>query len=52
MVYLFLTEKLAIDLTAFLGLVVLVLTGYLGPKEAFLWLRFGRSHHDVGDLHY
>jgi di/tricarboxylate transporter len=35
MVYLFLTEKLPIDLTAFLGLVVLLLVGYLGPKEAF-----------------
>ncbi|MCZ6766821.1 MAG: SLC13 family permease, partial [bacterium] len=35
MVYLFLTEKLPIDLTAFLGLVVLTLTGYLNPSEAF-----------------
>jgi di/tricarboxylate transporter len=35
MVYLFLTEKLPIDLTAFLGLVFIVLTGYVGPKEAF-----------------
>ena len=35
MVYLFLTEKLPIDLTAFLGLVVLTLTGYLDPSEAF-----------------
>ena len=36
MVYLFLTEKLPIDLTAFLGLVFLLLAGYVGPKEAFL----------------
>jgi di/tricarboxylate transporter len=35
MVYLFLTEKLPIDLTAFLGLVFLILAGYLGPDEAF-----------------
>ena len=35
MVYLFLTEKLPIDLTAFLGLVFLLFTGYVGPKEAF-----------------
>jgi di/tricarboxylate transporter len=35
MVYLFLTEKLPIDLTAFLGLAVLLLAGYVGPKEAF-----------------
>ena len=35
MAYLFLTEKLPIDLTAFLGLVVLTLTGYLNPAEAF-----------------
>lgn len=35
MVYLFLTEKLPIELTAFLGLILLVLGGYLGPEEAF-----------------
>jgi di/tricarboxylate transporter len=35
MVYLFLTEKLPVDLTAFLGLVTLVFTGYLTPAEAF-----------------
>lgn len=35
MVYLFLTEKLPIDLTAFLGLVVLLFAGYLKPGEAF-----------------
>jgi di/tricarboxylate transporter len=35
MVYLFLTERLPIDLTAWLGLVILLLTGYIGPKEAF-----------------
>ncbi|MGB3563148.1 MAG: SLC13 family permease, partial [Thermoanaerobaculia bacterium] len=35
MVYLFLTEKLPLDLTAFLGLVILVLGGYLTPPEAF-----------------
>jgi di/tricarboxylate transporter len=35
MVYLFLTEKLPIDLTAFLGLVVLLFTGYLEPAQAF-----------------
>jgi di/tricarboxylate transporter len=35
MVYLFLTEKLPIDLTAFLGLVVLLFAGYLNPREAF-----------------
>jgi di/tricarboxylate transporter len=35
MVYLFLTEKLPVDLTAFLGLVILVLGGYLTPSEAF-----------------
>jgi di/tricarboxylate transporter len=35
MVYLFLTEKLPVDLTAFLGLVILVLGGYLTPAEAF-----------------
>lgn len=35
MVYLFLTEKLPIDLTAFLGLVILVFTGYVTPAQAF-----------------
>jgi len=35
MVYLFLTEKLPIDLTAFLGLVFLLFAGYVGPQEAF-----------------
>lgn len=35
MVFLFLTEKLAVDLTAFLGLIVLVFGRYLTPAEAF-----------------
>ncbi len=35
MVYLFLTEKLPVDLTAFLGLCVLVFAGYVTPSEAF-----------------
>lgn len=35
MVFLFLTEKLPVDLTAFLGLVVLVFMGYVQPDEAF-----------------
>lgn len=35
MVYLFLTEKLPVDLTAFTGLVILVLCGFLEPGEAF-----------------
>ncbi len=35
MVYLFLTEKLPIDLTAFLGLVILLFTGHVEPGEAF-----------------
>ena len=35
MVTLFLTEKLPVDLTAFLGLVVLIFGGYLEPVEAF-----------------
>ncbi len=35
MVYLFLTEKLPVDLTAFLGLMILVFGGYLTPGEAF-----------------
>lgn len=36
MVYLFLTEKLPVDLTAFCGLVILILGGYVRPDEAFL----------------
>lgn len=36
MVYLFLTEKLPVDLTAFLGLVVLVFAGFVDPKDAFV----------------
>ncbi|MDE0643550.1 MAG: SLC13 family permease [bacterium] len=35
MAYLFLTARLPVDLTAFLGLVVLILAGYVGPTEAF-----------------
>ncbi|MDX1643674.1 MAG: SLC13 family permease [Thermoanaerobaculia bacterium] len=35
MVFLFLTEKLPVDLTAFLGLVILIFGGYLTPAEAF-----------------
>ncbi|MDY0005065.1 MAG: SLC13 family permease, partial [Polyangia bacterium] len=35
MVVLFLTEKLPLDLTAFLGLAVLVVAGYVKPEEAF-----------------
>lgn len=35
MVYLFLTEKIPVDLTAFLGLVVLVFAGYVTPAHAF-----------------
>lgn len=35
MVYLFLAERLPVDLTAFLGLVVLVFGGYVTPGEAF-----------------
>ena len=35
MVYLFMTERLPVDLTAFLGLVILVFGGYLTPNEAF-----------------
>ncbi|HUF05605.1 MAG TPA: SLC13 family permease [Aridibacter sp.] len=35
MVYLFLTEKLPIDLTAFIGLVVLIFTGYVTADQAF-----------------
>ncbi|MEO1083684.1 MAG: SLC13 family permease, partial [Acidobacteriota bacterium] len=36
MVYLFLTEKLPVELTAFLGLVVLIFTGYVAPDDAFV----------------
>ena len=35
MSYLFLTAKLPVDLTAFLGLVVLIMGGYVAPEEAF-----------------
>lgn len=35
MVTLFLTEKLPVDLTAFLGLIVLIFAGYVTPEEAF-----------------
>jgi di/tricarboxylate transporter len=35
MVYLFFTEKIPVDLTAFLGLVVLMMMRYLTPDEAF-----------------
>lgn len=35
MVVLFLTEKIPIDLTAFLGLVVLIFTGYITADQAF-----------------
>jgi len=35
MVFFFLTERLPVELTAFAGLVVLALTGYVGPDEAF-----------------
>ncbi len=35
MVTLFLTEKLPVDLTAFLGLSVLIVAGYVRPAEAF-----------------
>ncbi len=35
MVVLFLTEKLPVDLTAFLGLVILIFGGYLSPSQAF-----------------
>ncbi len=36
LVYLFLTEKLPVDLTAFLGLAALIFAGYLEPAEAFV----------------
>jgi di/tricarboxylate transporter len=35
MVYLFMTEKIPVDLTAFSGLVILVFAGYLKPEQAF-----------------
>jgi di/tricarboxylate transporter len=35
MVYLFMTEKLPVELTAFIGLLVLVFTGYVPVTEAF-----------------
>ncbi|NNE44086.1 MAG: SLC13 family permease, partial [Gemmatimonadetes bacterium] len=35
MAYFFFTEKLPIDLTAFLGLAVLILAGFVTPSEAF-----------------
>ena len=35
MVFFFLTERLPVELTAFAGLAVLALTGYVGPTEAF-----------------
>lgn len=35
LVYLFMTEKLPVDLTAFLGLVVLVFAGFIRPVDAF-----------------
>lgn len=36
MVYLFLTEKLSVELTAFAGLVILVFAGYVPADEAFV----------------
>ena len=36
MVYLFLTEKLPVELTAFIGLVVLVFVGFVEPEHAFV----------------
>jgi len=36
MVFYFLTEKLPVELTAFAGLAVLALSGYVEPSEAFL----------------
>ncbi|HSR54300.1 MAG TPA: SLC13 family permease [Acidobacteriota bacterium] len=35
MAYLFFTEKLPVDLTAFIGLAILVLGGFLAPEEAY-----------------
>ena len=36
MVYFFMTEKLPVELTAFVGLVVLIFTGYVAPEDAFV----------------
>jgi len=36
MAFFFFTEKLPVDLTAFIGLSVLILAGFVTPKEAFL----------------
>ncbi len=36
MVTLFMTEKLPVDLTAFLGLVILVFAGFVDPQDAFV----------------
>jgi di/tricarboxylate transporter len=36
MVYLFLTERIPVDLTAFAGLVILVVVGFVKPEDAFL----------------
>ena len=36
MIFFFLTERLPVELTAFAGLAVLALTGYVEPDEAFL----------------
>ncbi len=36
MVYLFLTEKLPVELTAFIGLLVLVFVGFVEPENAFV----------------
>ncbi len=35
MIVLFITEKWPVDLVAFAGLLVLILTGYVKPDEAF-----------------
>ena len=35
MVYLFLTEKIPVDLTAFVGLSILIFAGFVKPSEAF-----------------
>jgi di/tricarboxylate transporter len=35
MAFLFFTEKLPVELTAFVGLVILTLGGYVSPDEAF-----------------
>ena len=42
MLYLFLTEKLPVDLTAFLGLSILILGNYVTPAEAFSATDSGR----------